>query len=139
MCRWSTTGVIGTIGARAYAVVAQQAEQLICNQSVGSSILLGGSILIFIKQEMYKVKKSYTISSITKYKSNDIVFVRPIKDAFFEMEKSTKANNIKIIKCNLTGKYSFDIIVKGKKANIIGFVLEFIKLTESYYSIIEQS
>lgn len=43
MCRWSTTGVIGTIGARVYAVVAQQAEQLICNQSVGSSILLGGS------------------------------------------------------------------------------------------------
>lgn len=26
-----------------FAVVAQQAEQLICNQSVGSSILLGGS------------------------------------------------------------------------------------------------
>lgn len=43
MRRWSTTGVIGTIDARAYAVVAQQAEQLICNQSVGSSILLGGS------------------------------------------------------------------------------------------------
>ena len=85
------------------------------------------------------MKKSYTISSIAKYKSNDIVFVRPIKDAFFEMEKSTKANNIKIIKCNLTGEYRFYIIVKGKKTNIIGFVLEFIKLTESYYSIIEQS
>lgn len=41
--RRSTASVIGTIGARAFAAVAQSAEQLICNQSVGSSILLGGS------------------------------------------------------------------------------------------------